>query len=214
MITTGQFTKQWTALHSELSPERLGRERLAGLFLGHRPEKYEDQDKRVFLFGKSTAGEFAEDDAHERFFNGTSSFWHFARQLSRIAGGDGGSLSNLAWSNVCKIGVVKGNPGMSLQLAQWELACRTLAYEVDIWRPHLAVFVSEGFADQIVYDAFGITKGANNDFETKSSDNGDFYYRERIAGGTPAMLWVQHPQGKQSARTDEWLAEAEILLND
>lgn len=94
MTTTGRFTEQWTALDHELSPECLGRERYAGLFLGHKPESYDDQNKRVLLFGKSTAGGFAEEDAHERFFNGVSSFGNL--RASRVA-----SLEEIA--NRCPI---------------------------------------------------------------------------------------------------------------
>jgi len=210
-----KLAEQWKALRSEISSARNGKLPLAGLFLGHIPDGYEKQSKRVLFVGKATAGEFNEEDASSLSFNGKSSFWQFARQVSRCAGGKSVEPVNVAWSNVSKIGVAKGNPSKSLQLAQAALACKTLQDEIETCKPTLVVFVCDGYGDEIIYEAVNANRGGANDFEIRHSSHGEFYVRKAIQIGSkqyPAMLWVKHPQGKSSERRVQWIEEAKKLL--
>jgi hypothetical protein len=210
-----KLAEQWKALHSEISSGRKGKLQLAGLFLGHMLDGFKKQSKRILFVGKATAGTFTGKYASMSSFNGKSSFWQFARQLSHCADGNSDKLINVAWSNVTKIGVAKGNPPKQLQLAQAALASKTLREEIKKCHPTLVVFVCDGYGDNIIYDAVKAKRGGTNDFETKKSPHGNFYVRKATQIGSeqfPAMLWVKHPQGKSRERCAQWIEEAKKML--
>src|SRR5260370_36285696 len=126
--------QEWFNLHDELSQKKIASDLggLAGLFPGHKPQGFEDHQKRILYVGKSTAGPFNIDAFDVRqettpfearltrqqafaegCFDGMrGGFWSFGRQLSGVLGCT--DLSNLAWSNLCKIGTKLNNPSDDL----------------------------------------------------------------------------------------------------
>jgi hypothetical protein len=212
---SAELAEQWNALRTEMLGAGEREIPLAGLFRGFKPVGFDEQRRRILLIGKATAGDFNGQEAHEQSFNGKSAFWQLGRRLSQSAGNADGEMTNVAWSNVTKIGVAVGNPSESLQLAQAALASKTLRQEIGGCNPSLVVFASDGYADDIVYDALKVRRGGANDFETRPSPHAEFYVRRATQEGAerlPGMLWIKHPQGKPKELWDEWVGAAETLL--
>jgi hypothetical protein len=208
------LAKQWKALHDELSLAHQRNPPLADLFLGFIPKGFKDQPKRILFVGKATAGPFKQEQ-HQQCFNGSSAFWQFARDLSGAAGNTDEELTNVTWSNVSKIGVVNGNPGQNLELAQSALAAKTLRQEIRNCDPSIVVFACDSHGDETIYEATSAVRGGVNDFDTNSSDHGDFFSRGALDLGAerlPPMLWHKHPQFKTLERRAEWIEEFNRLL--
>ena len=132
---------------------------LSGPFTCYAPSGFEDQKRRILYIGKATGGEFDGDDACERSFNGTTAFWDFARSISRLADPNCTDLQNLAWSNIFKQGVLRGNPTGKIAETQRASAIQSLQEEVNQLQPHLIVLVNAGYYEEIPKAAYLIDDG-------------------------------------------------------
>jgi len=206
-----ELRMRWQELHQELLVDERFSGRLAGLFEGHQPEGYQLHSRRILYVGKATAGEFGIPNASHEWFNvPRGSFWAFARRLSLAVDGSCNDLSNLAWSNLCKIGVKRGNPDSVLADEIHVLAVKTLQHEFQTLDPSLVVFVTETYLDHFVYEALNTMQGIDG-FEDKEAGGLPIYFRKR-KDGFPPVLWIRHPQGKPRAYTNRSLEIAVDLL--
>jgi hypothetical protein len=98
-------------------------------------------------------------------------------------------FGNLVWSNLCKIGVAKGNPAGAYLGMQFDLATETLREGITAYRPALVVFTSGTYAPNIIYRATGYSAG---DWITRPSGS----WVRPASSEMPAMLWIDYPQGK------------------
>ncbi len=209
---TKNLVMSWTKLRSTLSSDPRFSGRLAGVFKGHVPTGFKKHTRRILYVGKATAGTFHEADASaSAFFCNKAGFWTFARRLSEHADCECSDRSNLAWSNLCKIGRSRGNPNAALAEVQRPLAIETLRVEIKRLEPTLVVFVTGDYQDQFVYQALGISKGSPGDFETRTHGKRELYYRRPVRGW-PALLWLAHPQGKDRETIQFWERMASDLL--
>jgi hypothetical protein len=184
-----------------------------------------DRGRRVLLVGKATAGpwhckEFLANSARpiaerveerrlatlghlrwrERNRTSTSAFWRFWRKLHSIA-------SVVIWSNLAKLGVTSGNPCGEDLKSQMALAQKTLRAEVDEYAPYLVVLVTGDYAgNEIVCPTFGSPECWEH------AEDGEYWSIGKTRQ-QPAILWIEHPQGKAASRVDKWLAQARHLMN-
>jgi hypothetical protein len=204
------------------------RGRIAAPFLSVAPADYDPiAVPSVLCVGKATAGEWGRrrflhsPTVEERrqcttdFLNDlvktgeyTSSFWRFARSLSeRLAVATGcpiQPLQNLVWSNICKIGVLHGNPTGKILRAQSELAVASLRLEIEVYRPKLVVFVTGDFGEQLIDAVVG---DRQQDTWQKERGNELFWWRKRV-GNMPALLWTYHPERKPRSTVETWIQQA------
>jgi hypothetical protein len=151
--------------------------------------------------------------AAEWFGLTSGGFWPFASKLSKEMGCD--DYSNLAWTNLCKIGMNTKNPSPELVYAQEHLAVRTLRSEIAAYRPSLVVLVTNNFAKEILMEA---VDGQELDFWSKSEnetarDVQDIWWHEGDAN-SPAILWMRHPQGAPSDQTLYAISKARELTTN
>jgi len=206
----GDIWAHWEARRKEL--EATGRWELAGLFRGHEGAAFRTAEKKVLYLGKATAGEYRPRPKNEGYFGcNRRAFWSFARRLNRLTGGDPGGLENIAWSNLCKIGTVRGNPNDSLVAAQAVLAVETLRQGWVELRPTLVVCVAEDWHEELVYRAFDVTQNQGDGFNVKTVSGSEFWRRPAL-DGMPAFLWMKHPQGKSLEYIEAAEAVAEAML--
>ncbi len=197
---SGDTWLRWENLRRDLAATK--RWELAGLFRGHESPGFRHAAKRVLYTGKATAGRFDSENASEESFGcNRGAFWNFARELSSLAGGDPQELTHLAWSNICKIGTAKGNPDDILVNAQADLSVHTLRQEWAELNPTLVVCVGEGYQEQLIYRAFGVTQDHEDGFTKENFSGGTFWTRPAL-DGLPAFLWTRHPQGKPKEYID------------
>ncbi|MGC1372632.1 MAG: hypothetical protein WA824_10890 [Candidatus Sulfotelmatobacter sp.] len=141
----------------------------------------------------------------------SSAFWSFARALSeRLAVTTHSTiqpLQNLVWTNICKIGVLRGNPAGEILRAQSELAAASLRSEIKTYRPRLVVFVTGDYAAQLVDAVVG-----DSEQKTWHEERGHelFWWRKPI-GNMPAVLWAYHPERKPLSTLETWLQQASRL---
>jgi hypothetical protein len=186
---------RWKKLHQELFVLH-PKISLAGLFVHYVPPGYFENSRRILYIGKATAGEFLDENAPAKWFNRNSGgFWSFARRMSKCANPDCANLSNLAWSNLFKIGKSRGNPNGKLAAAQKSLAVETLRAEIRCLKPTLVVCVAAGYQDHIFYDVLGIKQNIDDGFVEEFYGKWAFYSRPAY-GEWPPILWMSHPQGK------------------
>ncbi len=208
------------------------RGRIAAPFLSVPPADYDPIAVPSILYvGKATAGSWCRrsflrsptvKERHQctaDFLEGwvktgryNSAFWRFARALSeRLAVATHSTiqpLQNLVWTNICKIGVLRGNPTGKILRAQSELAVASLRSEIKMYRPRLVVFVTGDYAEQLV-------DGVVGDCEQKTwhKERGHelFWWRKPI-GNIPAVLWAYHPERKSLSTLETWLQQALRLV--
>ena len=163
--------------------------------------------RRILYIGKATAGAF-RPESHETAFDGPTRFWSFAREISRIADPKCSDLSNLAWSNIFKQGVLVRNPDGDMARAQKSTSVAELRGEVEELRPTIIVCENAGSNEDVIKSAFDITDGLLTEQNPQgleqvlvSGEKSDLWYRPQYANWPP-LFWMYHPQGKSKAYTN------------
>jgi hypothetical protein len=212
--------EEWLALHDHMKAT-LNPEKVASLFLPPLPEYVPRAPDSILYVGKATAGgwyETAGGSVNERqactrnfielvrMGGYHSDCWSFAKRLSVQHREEGMPLfGNLVWSNLCKIGVAKGNPAGAYLGTQFDLATETLREEITAYRPTLVVFTSSTYAPNIIYRATGYSASG---WITRPSGS----WVRPASSEMPAMLWIDHPQGKRREKPDGWVEDSRSLL--
>jgi hypothetical protein len=217
----------WFSLHAELS--RAMPKTVAAPFLSAASQAR--CSRRILLVGKATAGGWWQVEYRKALLTSSSeavserlgrnrsfvqqkgnskSFWNLFCRLAALNPDFG--LDSVVWSNVAKIGRLKGNPTGRLLSAQEELAVRTLKAEIKEYKPALTMFV------------VGCDKGLSRIVERAVDTPADKWKRSEevdrangIAGvwwkqGPPALLWTRHPQGASRSEVEYWLSRAQELM--
>lgn len=128
-----------------------------------------------------------------------SAFWRFWKRLSDIG-------SPVIWTNLAKIGVMRGNPGHKYLTVQQELARMTLRAEISEYRPVLVVITGDYAKSEVVLPVFGDRPC------WKESSDYEFCWIERSIS-EPAVLWTDHPERKLEFRIQRWLDKARELAH-
>jgi hypothetical protein len=144
-----------------------------------------------------------------------SGFWRFAEKLNAVAASKWKPsvktpLQYIVWTNVCKIGTLKGNPKGHLFDEQRSLAVETLRLEIELYRPQLICFVTWNYKWDLVKEVICDPSDASWD----QTDNQQWIWWRRAKGTLPAILLTGHPQGKQAHYLGTWLERASQLLPD
>jgi hypothetical protein len=205
-------------------------DRISVPFLSVPPANYDPVAVPSVLYvGKATAGpwglsdflrsptvmerhEFTAAFMKEEINTGeySSAFWRFGRDLSRQIGLSSRrpihGLQNLVWTNLCKIGVVRGNPSGEILQAQGVLATECLRLEIQTYRPKLIVLVTADYADHLLTAALG----EQMPWHKESGPDG-FWWRE-ATDELPAILWTYHPERKPQNLLEIWLQQASRLV--
>jgi hypothetical protein len=204
--------QRWEEKYQQMTADKKWAGKIAGLFYGHEEPGFRAAAKRILYTGKATRGEFnLENLDHDYFGCNKGGFWSFARRLADLTGGDRKKLENIAWSNLCKIGSVAGNPNTELVDEQADLAVETLKLEWAELKPTLVVCVAEGYEESLVYQAFNVTQNQNDGFSTRN-ESGFVFWTRPAQDGMPAFLWMKHPQGKTQEYLDAALSIAAEML--
>ena len=188
----------------------------AAPFLAYSPEGYSGHVRRILYIGKATNKELWRDlfdeerpqpagqrvqnqlDREKVLFesqrNRTGrSFWGFANTLSHLLDRSCDDLSNLAWSNLCKVGAKSGVPNQKSIEEQSELSVATLQQEIREFQPSVIVVVTRDFAENEILGR--VFEPSDSDKWKKSEDEpekrvDDVWWLE----STPAVLWMRHPR--------------------
>lgn len=183
----------------------------AGKFKCFVPPTFPEHRRRVLYVGKATAGEFNDEHANEKWFNNVDSpFWRLARRISELADPDCTDLSNLAWSNIFKQGVTRGNPSGKFAGGQRQAALQELKAEVDQLKPSLIVLVTGDYYDDIPKAAYQIINGEVGDQAltrkaVPGEEKWDLWSRPAYSS-FPPIVWTYHPQGKRTEYVEAALA--------
>jgi hypothetical protein len=208
--------REWIDLHSVLDKGIPGS--IAAPFFSAACSQ--DCPNRILVVGKATdkdwwLGEYKKlckspDQAvrsrlgHNREFvrrgGNRSAFWRLFDRLAELSPEP--DSCSLIWSNIAKIGALKGNPKGVLLSAQKYLAERTLRAEIEEYRPALVVFATGSYAGDVIERVCG-----GSDWKQSSTDN-ELWWRQ----GVPAMLGTRHPQGVTMDKIDFWIKKAGALV--
>jgi hypothetical protein len=221
----------WLSLFHSIGHPR-ARGRIAAPFLSVPPADYDPIAVPSILYvGKATAGNWSRRsflrsptvkerhqctvDFLERWVRTgkyNSAFWSFARALSeRLAFATHSTiqpLQNLVWTNICKIGVLRGNPTGEILRAQSELAVASLRSEIRMYRPRIVVFVTGDYSETLVDAVVG-------DCEQKKwhkERGGELFWWRKPVGNFPAVLWAYHPERKPRSTRETWIQQALRLV--
>ncbi len=192
-------------------------------------------DTRMVLYvGKATAGDWptkkrsgdpieariserreaAEDFPRDCVESGkyTSAFWTLAKQINELAADRwrlplGSKLQHVAWTNMCKIGAKRGNPGRRLFDIQRDLAVKTLRQEVKVYRPELIWFVTWDYGREAVMEVLDDPTEETWD----KSGNCNWIWRRSAEDGLPAAVLSRHPLGAPRELVQKWLLAASEL---
>lgn len=142
-----------------------------------------------------------------------SGFWQFAREIDAETASKSNvprtsSLQHITWTNICKIGTLKGNPKGFILEEQSDLAVETLRYEIDMYRPQLICFVTWDYAWDLVKE----TLGDSNDASWDQSGTQEWIRYRPPRNGFPAALLTGHPERKRTELRQRWLSRISELL--
>ena len=142
-----------------------------------------------------------------------SGFWQFARELNTEAAKKWKlpprtPLQHIAWTNICKIGALKGNPSGLLFRMQRDLAVETLRQEIKIYKPQLVLFVTWDYGWDLVKAVFG----DSTDKAWDQTGNEDLVWRRAVADELPPALLTGHPERKRQELRRKWLNQISELL--
>ncbi len=142
-----------------------------------------------------------------------SGFWQFARELSAEAAKKWkvpfeSPLQHITWTNICKIGALKGNPRGLLFSKQRDLAIETLREEINLYKPQLICFVTWNYAWDLVREVFG---DSTDEFWDQAR-NDEWIWCRRPRDGMPTALLTGHPERKPENLRKKWLNTARELL--
>jgi hypothetical protein len=217
-----EFQYEWVKLFNELSREN---KRLSFPFLSSAPKNYESGKSHSILYvGKSTDGPWNDEKQNcqtpnqfraipQNFMKdiagkeGPYAFWRFARRLGGFCS-PASPYQNLVWTNLAKIGVLKGTPNEKVFRAQEDLAIATLKSEIETYQPALVVFVTGDYHPNAIYEVTGSSQEWQRGLE-----NTGLWWRAATKK-TPALIWTYHPQGKTNAILQVWAEKARELLQD
>jgi hypothetical protein len=184
--------EKWNARHKKLGASL----KLADVFRGWIPDGYFASGKpRILYVGKATSGSFKGDQV-ESYFNGKGAFWSFARQIAVAVGCADKNIPCIAWSNISKISCpqIKAE---RLMIAGFEKdAARTLKSEIAATKPHVIVFVSGHFSDEVVLrvsDGYKDSEWNKSENESNQPKESDVWWKRRP--DDRAVLWMRHPMG-------------------
>ncbi len=162
--------------------------------------------RRILYIGKATAGPFDGETPAEDSFNGRGPFWAFARSVSKLADPACTDLSNVAWSNIFKQGVIKGNPSGNIAESQRDAATQALRGEIKKFTPSLVLLVNAGYYEEVPKMAFDIKDGESGPgalirTPVKGENKIDLWSRPQY-DVFPPIVWMYHPQWKSKAYLD------------
>ena len=231
-MSLDQLQGAWIKLFFEArSSPNIDPDQLAAPFLSVPPAGYDPKSMPSILYiGKATKGDWDRDsfllsptieerractidflDNYVKTRKYDSAFWRFVLDLSRQAalnnGADIEPLQNIVWTNICKLGVLKGNPEGVYYEFQHALALDTLRSEIEAYRPSLAVIVTNDYGMDLIGE---IADDSNNSSWHKENEKFGFWWREP-AGEIPAMLWTYHPERKPRELLQTWIEQACVL---
>jgi hypothetical protein len=181
---------------------------LAGKFQCYVPPGFALHERRVLYVGKATAGKYVDVDAQELYSGKSSAFWNFARSISQLADPHCKDLSNLAWSNIFKQGVVSGNPYGKTAEAQRQEAEDELRKEVETVIPTLIVMVNAGYYEEIAKAAYLIGDDELSELNQTTVQGESKYdlWSRPAHGDIPPLVWMYHPQGKRKEYLEAGIA--------
>lgn len=119
------------------------------------------------------------------------------------------TLQNLVWTNVCKIGVVEGNPRDKVYESQRELAIETLRAEITYYQPRLVFWAT----NNDYCDAVRATVGDESDASWAKDLADQGVYTRLPLESAPAMIWTPHPARKPKTALDLWIRQACDLMS-
>jgi hypothetical protein len=105
-----------------------------------------------------------------------------------------GPLQHITWTNICKIGTLKGNPSGFLLKEQSDLAIETLRHEIELYNPQLICFVTWDYGWNLVKAALGDPSDASWD----QTGNAESIWYKPPKSGLPGALLTGHPERKRT----------------
>lgn len=142
-----------------------------------------------------------------------SGFWQLAGELNvAIAKAyelpAATTLRHITWTNLCKIGALKGNPSGLLFRRQRDLAVETLRVEIELYKPQLIWFATWDYGWDLVKQVFGDSADESWD----QTGNEEWFWLRRATDGFPAALLTGHPERKGAQLRSVWLSRAMKFL--
>ncbi|MGD0730724.1 MAG: hypothetical protein ABR956_05630 [Terracidiphilus sp.] len=129
-----------------------------------------------------------------------SSYWRLFKELKNR------TSAPVIWTNLAKIGTIRGNPKWQLVKRQASLAIKTLRAEIACYNPALVLLVTGIFGRHEITTAL-----VGLDRDTRSNEGGVFCSRSHTSS-SPAILWTWHPaRPPRGTRTSTWIEEAARL---
>lgn len=220
-----QLQLKWFDKFDEIA-QIVGEESLAAPFISVQAEKAgANHGGAILLVGKATDKSWRKQDflrcrslspearleerqrasrecLSEMLTKQISPFWFFWNQLREEF------KVPVSWTNLAKIGVMKGNPAGECLRLQKDLARATLKAEIKEYKPSAVFLVSGTYADrEIVFPALGVLE------KWVRPEDKDYWWLARTEE-MPPVLWAYHPQGRYGHKEewDKWIGQARRLL--
>jgi len=145
--------------------------------------------------------------------NYNSGFWQLARELNAQIAARGkipnnNCVQHIIWTNISKIGTIKGNPSGSLLKKQRILSVETLREEIETYKPRLIWFVTWDYEEDAVNE---VLRDSNGHLWNKTG-NEDWIWSRPATNTLPAAILSGHPQGKSIELVRKWLQTAMDFL--
>jgi hypothetical protein len=165
------------------------------LFVGKATNGWVTKSKDVeILFGDSESRIFARTDqmkwvVENKPYYKVSAFWRVIKRVSELKNGKDEWYSKIAWSNLYKVSLEKGNPTGKLINQQIEICKEILNTEIEILNPKYVIFQTSGWENRF----FGNLKDSPKEKEVIWGNN---YKTIGYSINNRVYITSVHPQGK------------------
>lgn len=149
-------------------------------------------DKRIFARGDQMKWVSNLENNKKGYNTRNSAFWRVIKRVSQFKNGKEDWSSKVAWSNLYKVSLEKGNPTIKLKRQQESICKEILKTELKILKPKYVIFLTSGWERNFV-------KHLIKDLPVDQQENvkwGDKYTTHGYLIDEVIFITTSHPQGK------------------
>lgn len=169
-----------------------------------------DGENRVFARGDQMKWVSLLENNKKEYNTRKSVFWRVIKRVAQSADGQDDWYTKIAWSNLYKVSLLKGNPTEKLKWQQAQICREILEEEIKILKPKIVIFLTSGWEQGFIQhllighpvrDAEAVKWGGR--YTTKGYQGGDIIF-----------ITSPHPQGKKEDQHVKAIKEVMLRFKD
>jgi hypothetical protein len=109
-----------------------------------------ETEKRIFARGDQMKWVGNLENNVKGYNTRKSAFWRIIKRVTEYKNGKSEWQNKIAWSNLYKLSIAKGNPDEKLKKTQLEICKKILETEIEILKPKYVVFITSKWENEFI----------------------------------------------------------------